>query len=370
MNHESRIEALRARLSLEGVEALVVTKPANIRYLCGFTGSTGVLVVSTTGGTLFTDGRYEVQTQREVIGADVRIHQTLDGFFSDVNDEARGWSIRKAAFEAGHVTVAARSSSLEPPVGFDHIQKALEGVELVPAGGWVEQQREVKDDDEVASLRRAAAIADAAFTHILGRVEVGRTEMDLALDLEIFMRTEGAEGLSFSSIVASGENSALPHARASRAPIEKGRLLLFDFGCIFDGYCSDLTRTVVVGPAEDRHRQVYEVVAESQRAALAGLMPGVAGSEVDRLARDVITDAGWPEAFNHGLGHAVGLEVHEDVPRLSRASVDVVKPGHVVTVEPGAYFPGWGGVRIEDLVFITPTGVEVLSSATKELIVL
>lgn len=370
MDHGSRLTKLIARLVAEDVDALVVTKPANIRYLCGFTGSTGVLVVTWSGSVLLTDGRYQIQASREVTAADVTIHGTLDAFYDDLSHFVAHHGARRVAYESQQVTVGARSSTLEPPVGLPHLARGLEGMELVPSEGWVEKLREVKDADEAAVLRKAAAIADDAFSYILERVEVGRTEVEIALDLEMFMRNQGAEALSFPSIVASGENSALPHARASRAQVEKGKILLLDFGCVFEGYCSDLTRTVVVGPADDRHREVYEVVAASQAAALSALKAGVRGIDVDRAAREVISAAGWPEAFNHGLGHAVGMEVHEDVPRLSKTSEHVVEVGNVLTIEPGAYFEGWGGVRIEDLVWVTGSGIDILSAAPKDLIVL
>lgn len=363
-----RSSSLSRRFASEGVDALLVTKMANIRYLCGFTGSTGILLVSPTESVLFTDGRYEVQARKEVSGARVQIHSSLADLHPHLSAAAKELGVGTCGFEAGHVTVWARSAhSIEPPVGLDFIEAAMEGVQLVPTKGWVEELRRIKDEREIELIQTAAKIADDAFAYILERIEAGRTEAELAMEIEGFMRSAGAEGTSFASIVASGAHSALPHARASAEQVQKGQLLLFDFGCVYQGYCSDLTRTVVVGPAQDKHREVYEVVLAAQQAGLDAVRPSAVGSDVDRAARAVIERAGWGEAFSHGLGHAVGMEVHEEAPRLSVTSDDILEAGNVVTVEPGIYLEGWGGVRIEDLVLVGPSGPVVLSKANKQL---
>ncbi|MGH9195713.1 MAG: M24 family metallopeptidase, partial [Acidimicrobiia bacterium] len=231
----------------------------------------------------------------------------------------------------------------------------------------VSRLRRVKEADELALIRTAAELADAGFAYILGKVKPGVTEREFALDLEFFMRREGAEDVSFDPIVAAAERSALPHAHATDRPVEEGRFLLFDLGCKYLGYCSDLTRTIVVGKADSKHREIYDLVARSQQVALDAVRPGADGVEIDKVARDVFEGAGVGDAFSHGLGHGVGLEIHES-PTLSKASKDILGTDEVVTVEPGIYFPDLGGVRIEDLVVVTESGAESLSKSGKELI--
>jgi Xaa-Pro aminopeptidase len=245
----------------------------------------------------------------------------------------------------------------------------FEGAELVPGEGWVEELRKIKDAEEIASIRAAAELGDEGFAYILERIKPGVREIDLALELEFYLRSKGSEGVSFDPIVAAAERSALPHARPTDRVVEKGRYLLFDFGCVVDGYCSDMTRTVVIGPVDDRHRQVYETVLESQMAGIEAAGPGISCGDVDMVSRRVIEKAGYPEAFMHGLGHGVGLDIHE-APSLKTGFAEQLMPGHVITIEPGAYFEGWGGVRVEDLAVVTEDGLEVLSKAPKDLIVL
>jgi Xaa-Pro aminopeptidase len=227
----------------------------------------------------------------------------------------------------------------------------------------------VKGPGELDRIREAARLADEGLAHILERVAEGVSERELALELEFFMRRAGADDVSFDPIVAAAERSALPHARPTERQVEKGRYLLFDLGCIYDGYCSDMTRTVVVGEADDRHREIYDLVARAQQAGLDAVAAGRPTAEVDLAARQVIADAGLADAFGHGLGHGVGIEIHEG-PTLRATSPDVLEVGQVITIEPGVYLPGWGGVRIEDLVVVGPDGPEVLSRSSKELQVL
>jgi Xaa-Pro aminopeptidase len=241
-----------------------------------------------------------------------------------------------------------------------------EGVELVGAGGLIEDLRLVKDGEEVAKIRASAALADEALSEVLAAGIVGKTERQVALDLEFAMRRRGASGASFPSIVASAEHSALPHAQPRDVPIRAGTLVTIDWGAVLDGYASDCTRTFATGELDPRDRAVYDVVLEAQLAALAAVRPGPLGKAVDAVAREIITAAGHGEHFGHGLGHGVGLEVHEG-PRLSKQGETPLAPGHIVTVEPGVYMPGQVGVRIEDLVAVTEDGHEVLSSLPKDL---
>jgi Xaa-Pro aminopeptidase len=359
MDHAGRQARLRRRLEAEDLDALYVTYLPNVRYLCGFTGTSGSLLVGRKGAWFFTDGRYRTQSAEEVTDAEVRVH-TQPQQFTDLLRAAGGEAgARSIGVEAGHVTVS----------GLDRLSEQLEGWELISTNGWVEDLRRVKEPEELALMRTAAELADEGLAFILERAAPGRTERELALDLEFHMRRAGADDVSFDPIVAAGERSALPHAHPTDRVVDKGEFLLFDLGCIHRGYCSDLTRTVVIGPLSDRQREVYEAVAEAQRRGVEALRAGRPAAEVDRAARDVLSEAGLGEAFAHGLGHGVGVEIHE-APTLRAASEDVLQAGEVVAVEPGAYLEGWGGVRIEDLVVVTEEGAEVLSQSPKELLVL
>ncbi|MFY9526018.1 MAG: M24 family metallopeptidase, partial [Limnochordia bacterium] len=229
-----------------------------------------------------------------------------------------------------------------------------------------EELRSIKTEQEIENIRQAAKIGDQAFAELLPKIRSGVSEIEIALELEFLMRRAGASGMSFSPIIASGPQSALPHARPSERILMYGDFVVFDFGCIVNGYCSDMTRTIVIGEPEEQHLLIYDLVLKAQLESLAAVAPGRKGSEIDAIARDIITDAGYGEYFGHGLGHSLGLEIHES-PRLSKADHTVLQPGMVVTVEPGVYLPGFGGVRIEDLVVVREDGHEVLTSTFKEL---
>ncbi|MBW3590806.1 MAG: aminopeptidase P family protein [Actinobacteria bacterium] len=368
MSIDSRLDGVRRRLAAEMVDALLVTNMINIRYLTGFTGTNAYLLITPNSARFYSDGRYAVQAARQVSGSEVNIcvsHAEVSDALSSI---VKGQKLRRVAYESTDVTVASRGPSWEAPPGLDKVMTYLVGAEAVPAAGWIEELREVKDADEIASIRRAAELGDAGFDYIRKKVKPGVTERELALDLEFFLRSEGSEGMSFDPIVAAAENSALPHAQPTDRAVESGGFVLFDFGCIVDGYCSDMTRTLVVGPLDDRHREVYETVLAAQSAGLATASPGVPCGDVDRAARRVVEDAGYAEAFMHGVGHGVGLQIHE-APSLKIDRKEPLEPGHVITVEPGAYFEGWGGIRIEDLAAVTPDGLDVLSRAPRELIV-
>lgn len=368
MDYEGRLAKLRSRMSSAGLNGFFVTNMVSVRYLCGFTGSTGTLFVGPSEARIFVDGRYVIRAGREVGGAEVVPYTSKDEYPQLLAD--LGKATDRIGFEAGHVTVLARGETLEPPDGLDRVTRYFDGSELVPTVGWIEELRQFKEPAEIDALRAAAALADEGFKFIIDRVEVGMPERELALELEVHMRREGADGVSFPPIVAAAANSALPHATPSDQPIEKGRYLLMDFGAIYKGYCSDLTRTVLIGPADDRHRDVYEKVSEAQLAGLQMMKPGIVEGHAFDASMAIFESAGYPEAFSHGLGHGVGLEIHEERPNLKMGFQGRLEPGHVVTVEPGVYFEDWGGVRIEDLVVITADGHEVLSKAPKDLIVL
>lgn len=349
----------------EELDLLLVSNLTHVRWLTGFTGSNALVVVDCSGGgshgLFLTDFRYVTQVAAQVSG-DWNVRQAAQELLGAGLAEhfAAAWSASEPArlgFDDEALTVAA----------LERVRDALgDRANLIAAGGLVEKLREVKDASEVERIRAAAGLADAALVDVLGRGLTGRTEAEVALDLEVTMRRMGAEELSFPPIVAGGAHGALPHARPRDEPIERGRLLTIDWGCRLDGYCSDCTRAFAVGgPVDAQAREIYDVVLGAQRAALDAVVPGAAGTAVDAVARDLIAQAGYGDNFGHGLGHGVGLEVHEP-PRLSRTSESTLAPGMVVTIEPGIYLDGSCGVRIEDLVVVTAEGGEVLNTLPKE----
>jgi len=356
-----RIESLLARLSDEGLDAMVVSHPPNLRYLTGFSGSAGVLLVSRQGVLFITDFRYETQS-REEIGDLARIVIDASGTWERLLKLLREYPlVRSIGFEGHVVTV--------------HEAERLDGEE---AAGWrfqpktdlVEGLRVAKAPEEVEAVRAAGAVATAALEDATACVRPGQTEFEVAALLEAALRRHGSEDYPFPSIVASGPRTALPHARTSARVVERGDFLLLDFGAVVDGYASDVTRTFVVGaPPTARQAEVFGVVRRAQQAALDGLRAGLTGRVADALARDVITAAGHGPAFGHSLGHGLGLEVHE-APRLARTVEQPLPEGAVVTVEPGVYYSDWGGVRIEDDVVLDAGGATLLTQFPRDLLVL
>ncbi len=351
-----RLDALLAAVAERELDALLVTNVVNVRWLTGFTGSNAVAVVGAGFQPRFlTDFRYLTQASEQV-------------------DER--WE-REISSELLRQAVSGLPAERPLQLGFDdaavsvkqHAQLrelVTEGVELVAAGGLVEALRAVKDAAEIDAIRAAARLADDALEEVLLAGLVGRTEREVALDLEFAMRRRGAQGVSFAPIVAAGEHGALPHAEPRDVAIPAGTLVVIDWGAQLDGYASDCTRTFATGELDPRDRAVYDLVLLAQEEALAAVRPGPTGREVDAVARSIIEQAGHGEHFGHGLGHGVGLEVHEG-PRLSKQGADALAAGNVVTVEPGVYVPGAVGVRIEDLVVVTEEGNEVLSGMPKAL---
>ncbi|MGH2810318.1 MAG: M24 family metallopeptidase [Actinomycetota bacterium] len=360
---------MRARLADEDAGAFFVTNLTNIRYLTGFTGSNGFLVVDDSEAFFFSDGRYKTQAAQQVQSAGVQICLS----HKEVTEALRGLAARrgyrKVCFEGASVTAGSAGPGWSLPPGLDQVSAYFEGAELMPTAGWVEELRKVKEPAEIELIAEAARLADEGIGYIIETVRPGRTERDIALDLEFFMRRSGADDVSFDVIVAAGERSALPHATPTSREVEAGGYLLLDLGCVYRGYCSDITRTFVVRKCDGRHREVYEAVLAAQLAGLGALRAGAAGDEVDRAARDVLDGAGLGDKFIHGLGHGVGLEIHEG-PTLRKDAGEPLPEGAVVTVEPGAYIEGWGGVRIEDLVVLAGDGAVPLSKFPKELTVL
>jgi Xaa-Pro aminopeptidase len=349
----ARTDRLVALLEQHELDALLVTGLVNVRWLCGFTGSSAAAVLGHDGLRRFlTDFRYLTQSADEVSGEWEReIGQDL------LELAVQRVPVGRLGFDDAQMSVKdhAKLAGLVP-----------DEVELVAAGGLVEQLRAIKDPEELDKLRAAAALADRALTEVVGRGLVGRTERDVAIDLDFTMRKLGAEAASFEPIVAAGAHGALPHARPRDVEIPANTLVVIDWGAQLDGYASDCTRTFATGELDPRDRAVYDVVLAAQEAALAAVRPGPTGREVDAVAREIIDAAGHAEHFGHGLGHGVGLEVHEG-PRLARTGETALEPGMVVTVEPGVYVPGAVGVRIEDLVAVTVDDHEVLNGLPKDL---
>ena len=337
------------------VDAVLISKLANVRYLTGFTGSSAMALVAPGGSAFFTDGRYDEQSRHEV--PDLPRVASMESPLGAILEQARGLGVRRLGFERHAVTVAER----------ERWEQRFEGIELTGIGEEVERLRWAKDPEELALLRSAQDATDGAFEDILDALVVGSTERQAAAHLERAMARHGADGLAFDVIVAFGEHAAEPHHRPCRRALAEGDVIKMDFGALVDGYHTDMTRTVAFGEPVAELRKVHDVVAAAQQAGIDALRPGVLAADVDRAARSVIEDAGYGDRFTHGLGHGVGLEIHEG-PSLRRDGEDVIPAGAVVTVEPGVYLPGLGGVRIEDTVAVSEDGPDPLGVATRELI--
>ncbi|MGI6118986.1 MAG: M24 family metallopeptidase [Desulfosporosinus sp.] len=350
-----RLQRMRQKMQEEKIDAYVVIRPENGRYLSGFTGGEATLYITAGKAFLMTDFRYLEQARSETSGFEI-IKTGQDHFASlaEIGQQAQ-----RVGFEGDFITY----------VGYRKLKNALPQAELLSLPELVSDLRAVKDQTEFELLRKAVMIADDAFANVLRLLEIGQTEEEIGINLEFFMRRAGASGGSFPFIVASGVRSALPHGTSSSKQIQLGEFLTMDFGAIYQGYCSDITRTVFLGEPADKHREVYALVLAAQQAGIAAVAPERTGKEVDAAARKIIKEAGYGDYFGHGLGHSVGLAVHEE-PNLNMREERRLKPGMVMTVEPGIYIPGWGGVRIEDIVLVTDNGCEVLTKAPKELIIL
>ncbi len=354
MDHVSRLKALLPVLSKNNLDALLVTHLPNVRYLCGFTGSSGVLLVTPKAVTFFTDGRYTEQAGQQVKGAKV---VTAKG--APVTGAAKLLvRFREAlGFEGDHTTVSERQS----------FQKLFPKLRLKSVQGIVETLRLVKDEDELSQIRAAVSLGSELFRSAIEAIRPGVRESQVAAEIEYAARRGGAEKMSFETIVASGQRSALPHGVASDNLLAAKGFVILDYGVILHGYCSDMTRTVHVGRVPLRARQIYRSVLQAQEAAIEAVAPGIEVGQVDAAARSVLRKAKLERYFTHSTGHGVGLEIHEQ-PRVARGQTEVLRPGMVITIEPGVYLPGTGGVRIEDMVVVTERGCEILTPTTKELI--
>jgi Xaa-Pro aminopeptidase len=356
-----RLDRLRAAFDEHEVDALIVTTLPNVRYLTGFTGSAAVLVVTRDLSVLTTDGRYRTQSAEQLERAGAPEVEISIGSGTQQRDAARaaleGAKAARIGLEAGNITWSGQRAWAD----------ALSGDTLVPTANAVEALRERKDAAELARMERAAAIADAALFEVLPLMSQGVTEEHFALELDTAMRRGGAEGTAFETIVAAGENSAKPHHHPGSRRINGGDPVVVDFGAMFEGYRSDMTRTFCVdAEPEGELARIFNVVQESQAAGAAAVRPGISAKDVDDICRQIIAAAGWAERFEHGTGHGVGLDIHE-APTVSQLGTAILAPGFVVTVEPGVYVPGHGGVRVEDTLVVTEDGARPLTNFTKDI---
>lgn len=355
MRYVERQQRILARMAEEGVDALLVTNLTNVRYTCGYVGSNGSVLLSPTRKVLFTDFRY-IQSAREQTDG-VEVVEAGRDLFDKLSEALDGLAPGRVGFEAEHTSVAR----------FERLRARFDDTELVATTGLVEAIRRVKEPEEIALMARAAKITDNGFAACRDGLFAGRTEREVAWELEAILRGAGADGPSFGIIVASGRNGARPHAVPAATPIPSNTLVTVDMGAIVDGYVSDCTRTFATGPLPDALAEAYDVCLAAQQAALAAVRPGITGGDLDKVARDHITAAGLGEAFRHSLGHGVGLDVHEE-PYAREGLTDVIGTDMTVTIEPGIYLEGIGGVRIEDLVVVTEDGCRVLTEFTKALL--
>lgn len=358
-----RVDRLRQRMAELQVDALMITQDVSRYYLSGFYAHddgldiAGQLFVGRESMLLVTDGRYTEQATREAPGLPLVIRKAGFGPILAETIRQQGW--QKVGFQSEWVSVATYQSILA---------ESQDAFELKALGEVVEPLREAKDAQEIEYIRQAQQITDETFAHLQSWLKPGMTEQAVAFEIERFMLERGAEGTSFSTIVASGPNAALPHAHPTTRALQPGESITIDMGTRFKGYCSDMTRTFCLGEPDAKLREVYDVVLRAQLACEEGLRAGITGQEADALARNAIEQAGYGEYYVHGTGHGVGLEIHEN-PRLGRTQAEApLVAGAVVTIEPGIYISGWGGVRIEDMGVITPTGVDILTRSPKELV--
>lgn len=352
----SRVANLRKEMIEEDISSFLITSSYNLRYLTGFTGTTGVALITLEEAFFITDFRYTEQAETQCEG--YKIVQNHGPIFDVVADLVEEKELINLAFE--EATVSFKE--------YVQLEMILE-VDLIPVSGMIEELREIKDDSEIEIIQKACEIADQAFSHILTYIKPGMTEIQVANELDFHMRSLGASSVSFETIVASGLRSAMPHGVASEKVIEQGDFITIDFGCYYQGYVSDMTRTISLGEPSEKLKEIYQIVKEAQQKVLDIAKPGMTGAELDAVARDFITSKGYGEVFGHSTGHGIGLEIHEG-PNVSTMAEKVFVSGNVITNEPGIYLPGIGGVRIEDDMLVTDNGIKRLTHSEKELIIL
>ncbi|MCK5594627.1 aminopeptidase P family protein [bacterium] len=351
---KERIEKLREKLGKSGLKFLIVTNIRNCLYLTGFTGSEGVVLITPTLVYLIVDFRYLEQAQKETKNIKIlKREKALPLLLADVLKKHKN---KKVAFESDFITFKQHKE----------IKKSLLQNRLVPTLNMVEGLRAVKYSDEIASIEKAVRISDEVFKHICSFVKLGMSEIDIAEEIERTSKKRGASCVGFDTIVLSGDRSSLPHGAPSQDSLKKG-IVLLDFGCVFSGYNSDMTRTLFLGKATAKQKEIHNIVLEAQKIAIKNIRPGIKASCIDKTARDYIADKGYSEYFGHSTGHGVGLDIHE-LPNISSNSDEVLQPGMVFTIEPGIYIPGWGGIRIEEMVQVTDDGCRIITKSSKEII--
>ena len=354
---KQRIKKLREELEKEEIDALLINNPKNRQYLTGFTGTSGLVLISRDSAKLITDFRYTEQAAEQAESYEIIEQGTSK--LATLNQVLTSVGIDKLGFEAQAISYQQ----------YLKYQEKLE-VELKATTNVVAGLRQIKDKQEIDKISQAVEITDYAFEQIQEQLKVDAVEKEISLELEFLQKEQGASKNAFDFIVASGERGAMPHGVASDKEIAEGDFVTMDFGCVYQGYHSDMTRTVLLGAeATKKQKKIYDLVLEAQQSAIEAIEPGKTGQEIDEVARNIISEADYGANFGHGLGHSLGLEIHEN-PKLSRKDETVLKAGMVVTVEPGIYIPEWGGVRIEDIVVVTEDGCEILTNSTKELLTL
>lgn len=354
---EKRLKNLRSKLKKSEADALLVTKRENYIYLSGFTGTSAYLIITGSKALLMTDFRYTEQAAAQA--PEYTIVKYQGNIINTLKEILEENGVGKLAFEDRSMTVNT----------YTELREKLGVKDFTPFGSTIEELRQIKDEEEIKIIKRAVEIADETFTYILGVIRPGIRETELAAEMEYHMKKLGATGPSFDTIVASGVRAAMPHGVASEKKLEAGDVITLDFGALYKGYCSDMTRTVFLGSVKEELRKIYGIVLDAQLRSKEGVKKGRTGKEIDMIARKVIAEAGYGDHFGHGLGHAVGLEIHEE-PRFSMACDTKIKDGMVMTVEPGIYVNGLGGVRIEDMVVVRGNSPETLTTSTKELLIL
>jgi Xaa-Pro aminopeptidase len=348
-----RLVRLRAELAKQQLDGVLITQGNNIRYLSGFTSFECLLIITANANILITDSRYWEQVARQ--SPDFTLVKITETAKSALAATVTNLGIKRLAFESHNLTVKT----------YTEYKQALDpSIEWVPVSSLVEDLRVIKDAGELSLIKEAVRVADEAMAHLMGWLKPGVSEIEIAWEVEAFMRTHGAEALSFDPITAIGENGAMAHAIPSPRKLHSGEMLVVDIGAQYEGYCSDITRSFCLGSADEKYLQAWNLVLLAQQTAEAGICAGMPGCEGDALARKVIVDAGYGDKFGHGLGHGVGLEIHEG-PRISRLATEALPAMSVVTIEPGIYEVGWGGIRIEDTVVLTDTGCTILTQSPK-----
>jgi Xaa-Pro aminopeptidase len=354
--HKCRLDKVRNRLEKAQLDGLLITKPENMYYVSGFTGSEGAVVLTTNKAYLVVDFRYKEQAENEAPCFEIVVFNT-NSLFRRCGELITLSSVKSLGFEAQHLTVK----------DYNKMLSSLNNIQVFEADYILEELRSIKEPDEVEKIIKAQEITDQTFAHIIEYIKTGVSEKELELEMEYYMRNLGAQGTAFKTIIASGPRSSLPHGIATNRKLQEGDLITFDFGARFLNYCSDMTRTVILGTPNKKQIEIYEIVLEAQEAALNYIKSQVFGKDVDKIARDIINNYGFKQNFGHSLGHGVGLEIHEN-PYLSPKSESNLLSGMVVTIEPGIYIQNLGGVRIEDMVIITDDGCKNITSSPKQLI--